>query len=325
MRQLWLVCFLLALAIPAGAQEGRFSSTVNLVPVPTLVQDGKGNAIFGLHATDFVLEDDGVAQGVHLEEEAESQPVSLIIAVQCGRRANREFGRMAGLASMLDPVLSNPENEAALVFFDSKLDLRRDFTGNADAIEQDLTQLHAGDHGAAILDVLAYSARLLGRRPEGRKRVLLLISETRDHGSKFTRLDDALALIEQNNVLVFALPFSPYISQQLDAARGTDKDEWGPNINFLSQLEYVHQAMRKNVVKTLAGLTGGEYESFATRNGFEEALIRFANNLHARYTLSFEPKDPHPGLHHIRVRLRDPAKNETVLYRSSYWVGERVP
>jgi hypothetical protein len=34
--------------------------------------------------------------------------------------------------------------------------------------------------------------------------------------------------------------------------------------------------------------------------------------------LSIAPKNPHPGLHQIRVRLRE-AGNYTVLARTSYW------
>ena len=48
----------------------------------------------------------------------------------------------------------------------------------------------------------------------------------------------------------------------------------------------------------------------------------FTNHLHSRYLLSFAPKDPHPGPHQIRVRLRgqsQDAPNGTVLARSSYW------
>jgi hypothetical protein len=51
-------------------------------------------------------------------------------------------------------------------------------------------------------------------------------------------------------------------------------------------------------------------------------MISFANHLHSRYLLSFEPKNPQPGLHQIRVRLRNPVADETVLFRSSYWVGD---
>jgi len=51
-------------------------------------------------------------------------------------------------------------------------------------------------------------------------------------------------------------------------------------------------------------------------------LIGFANHLHARYELSFEPKEPHPGLHQILVRLRHPVKDQTVLYRRTYLVAK---
>ena len=307
-----------------GQDPQSFSAQANLVRVPTLVRDASGLAVLGLHAQDFIIEDDGASQTVHLDEAAESEPVSLMIAVQCGRRAKRESGRMAGLGSMLDPVLSNPDNEAAVLFFDSKLNLARDFTNNSDQIENDLQTMPPGDGGAAILDAIAYSARLLARRSEGRKLVLLLIAETRDHGSKFTKLDDALTLIDGNNISVYALPFSPYISQQLDTVRGANQDEWTPVIDILAKLQDVRQAMRKNIPKTLAELTGGEYEMFATRNGFEDNLVSFANHLHARYELSFEPKDPHPGLHQIQVRLQTPGKNTSVLYRRTYLVAVPV-
>ncbi len=287
---------------------------------PALVKDADGSAVYGLHAEDFTIEDDGVAQSVRLDEAAESEPVSLIIAVQCGRRAQREFGRISGLASMLDPILSNSGNEAALLFFDSKLNLARAFTRDAESLEADLKNLQFGDNGAAVLDAVAYSARLLARRPEGHQRVLLLISETRDHGSRFSKLDEVVRLINETNVSVYALPFSPYVSHQLDDLRATNKDEWSPNIDILGKLGDIHQAMRKNLPRALAAMTGGEYSSFASRDAFETNMTSFTNHLHSRYLLSFEPKDPPPGLHQIRVRLRNQEKGRTVLFRRSYWV-----
>jgi len=306
----------------AGQQETSFSSQGNLVPVPTLVRDAAGNAVYGLQAQDFIIEDDGVEQAVHLDEAAEAEPISLVIAVQCGRRAQREFGRMAGLSAMLDPVLSGPRNEAALLLFDSKLNLVQDFTKYAEVIEEDLKNLEPGDHGAAILDAVAYSAKMLAKRPAGRQRVLLLISETRDHGSHFAKVDDAVRLVGVTHTLVYALPFSPYISQQLDTARGSNRDEWGPGLDIIEKLAAARQAMRKNSAKALASMTGGEYELFATRKSFEADMVGFANHLHSRYLLSFEPKNPHPGLHRIQVRLRQTDSNQTVLFRSTYWVAD---
>jgi hypothetical protein len=229
---------------------------------------------------------------------------------------------MAGLAAMLDPILTGRQNEAALLIFDSKLNLVHDFTRQADVIETDLKNLEPGDHGAAILDAVAYSAKMLVKRPEGRLRVLLLISETRDHGSHFAKIDDAVRLVGVTHTLVYALPFSPYISQQLDTARGSNRDEWGTGVDFIEKLAAARQAMRKNSAKALASMTGGEYELFATRKSFESDMISFANHLHSRYLLSFEPKDPHAGLHRIRVRLRNAGSNQTLLFRSTYWVAD---
>jgi hypothetical protein len=246
-----------------------------------------------------------------------------MIAVQCGRRARREFDRMRGLPSMLEPVLSQPDTQTALVFFDSKLNLVRDFTHNSDLIEADLKTLESGDSGAAILDAVAYSVKLLNRQPEGRQRVLLLISENRDHGSHFAKLDDVVKLIGVANVAVYALPFSPSLSQVLDTERGSNRDEtfWGAPPDLQGAFLMALAAMKKNVPEAIASMSGGEYELFASRKSFETKMNSFANHVHNRYLLSFEPKSPHPGLHQIRVRLRDPTRSETVLFRSNYWAG----
>jgi len=45
---------------------------------------------------------------VQLDEAAESEPLSLVVAVQVGRRADFELPRMHGLSAMLDPVLEQP-------------------------------------------------------------------------------------------------------------------------------------------------------------------------------------------------------------------------
>jgi VWFA-related protein len=320
------LCFaalMLVFGHAAAPQEPTFNAQSNVVLVPTLVRDAKGNVVYGLQAKDFIIEDNGVEELPYLDEAAQAGPVSLVIAVQCGRRAWREFARMRGLPSMLEPVLSQADTETALVFFDSNLNLAHDFTHNSDVIESDLRALEAGDNGAAILDAVAYSVRLLNQRPEGRQRLLLLISETRDHGSHFAKLDDVVKLIGVANVAVYALPFSPSLSQVLDTERGSNRDEayWGAPPNIQGPLLMARAAMKKNVSQAIASMSGGEYELFASRKSFETKMTSFSNHVHNRYLLSFEPKSPRSGLHQIRVRLKDPARNETVLFRSNYWAG----
>jgi VWFA-related protein len=312
-----VLALLTARAFP---QETTLRSQTTIVLVPTLVKDQRGGIVYGLHSSDFIVEDDGTAQEARLDEAPEGQAISLVVAIQRGRRANYEFPRIQGLKSMLEPLFSLGTARVAVVEFDSQVDLTRNFTRDASLVAADLTNLQAGDGGAVILDAVNYSVNLLKQEPEGRLRILLLISETRDHGSK-VKIEDAVASIGQSNAVMYAQAFSPALSNILDTARGTNKNEEHQGVDFLDLAYRTAQAMRKNVPSTIASMTGGEYELFATRKKFEVRMNDFTNHLHSRYLLSFAPKSPHPGLHQIRVRLKNGDKG-TVLARTSYWAED---
>jgi VWFA-related protein len=306
----------------AFPQETTLRSQTTVVLVPTLVKDRQGGVVYGLQAKDFIVEDDGAAQEARLDEAPEGQPISLVVAIQRGRRANYEFPRIQGLKSMLDPLFSTGTARVAVVEFDSQVDLVRSFSRDGSLVAADLTNLRAGDGGAVILDAVNYSVNLLKQEPEGRLRILLLISETRDHGSR-VKIEDAVASIGQSNAVMYALAFSPALSNILDTGRGVNKDEEQQGVNILDLAYRVAQAMRKNVPSTVASMTGGEYELFATRKKFETRMNDFTNHLHSRYLLSFAPKNPHPGLHQIRVSLKN-AENGEVLARTSYWAAGKA-
>ena len=121
-------------------------------------------------------------------------------------------------------------------------------------------------------------------------------------------------------IFFYALVFSPSRSNILDTMRGNNKNEMNPSPDLLAPLIMAAQAMKKNMPKTVASMTGGEYEMFATGKNFDLRMIDFSNHLRSRYLLSIQPKSPHAGLHELRVRLRD-AGSRTVLARSSYWAA----
>ncbi|HET7891225.1 MAG TPA: VWA domain-containing protein [Candidatus Sulfotelmatobacter sp.] len=305
----------------APSQETTLRSQSNIVLVPALVKDRDGGIVYGLQASDFLVEDNRVEQSVRLDEAPEGQPISLVVVVQRGRRAAAEFPRMQGLRTMLDPLFELGTARIALLEFDSHVETTRHFTTDAALVEDDLRDLQPGDNGAVILDAVNSAVKLLRQEPPERLRVLLLISETRDHGSR-TKIEDAVAAIGESNALMYALAFSPALSNILDTGRGTNKSEMHQGVDFIDLMYQAVQAMRKNIPSTIAAMTGGEYELFATRKKFEVRMNDFTNHLHSRYLLSFAPKNLQPGLHQIRVRLRSEsqdAADATVLARTSYW------
>jgi VWFA-related protein len=314
-----LLLLLALLSAGALSQETTFHSQSNVVVIPALVKSATGEVVYGLRAADFVVEDDGVEQAVRLDEAAEGSAVSLVVAIQRGRRANYEFPRIRRLSAMLDPMVEAGLGRVAIVEFDSQVQLIQDFTSNSERTAESLKGLQAGDDGAAILDAVDYSVKLLEKAPRERPRVLLLISETRDHGSQ-AKVDDVVAEIGQGDAAMYALAFSPTKSNIVDTMQGNNISEMHPTVDLLALGYQAAQAMRKNMPETVASMTGGEYELFATEKHFEARMVDFTNHLHSRYLLSIEPKNPHAGLHQIRVRLRD-AGDRIVLARGSYWAA----
>ena len=224
-----LLCLLWLPVGLAGAQEEpTFRTQSNVVLVPALVRDKAGEVVYGLQAKDFIVEDDGVAQTVHLDEAAEVRT-----GVPGYRRPMRATGRLrtaqnAGAGVNVAALMAQPETKVAIVAFDSRVHAVENFTSDQNAVEGALRSLQPGDDGAAILDAVSYSVRLLDGVPKDRKRVLLLISETRDHGSHAATIDDVIKAIGNSNAVVYTLAFSPSKSNVLDTLRGNNNPDFHP-------------------------------------------------------------------------------------------------
>lgn len=338
-RRSILACLLLLSPMVGRVQESTqqnipsLRTQSNVVFVPALVKDHAGKLVFGLHAKDFIIEDDGIEQLVSMDEAEPQEAVSLVIAIQSGRSALYEFQRMKGISAMLDQIVSQPQVQTAVVVFDNNVELAQDFSFESAGTEEYLKSMMEGPRrnmeegdrsGAAIYDAVQYSVNLLKKQPEDSRRVLLLISETRDHGSHAVSLDDTIRAISESNTVMYALAFSPTASTAMDTLRGewdahTDPAGW--NLDILRLMKMARQAMRKNAAKSVASMTGGEYQLFTSQKSFERLMTEFANHLHSRYLLRFEPKKSHPGLHEVRVRLKEHG-NAVVLARRSYWVED---
>jgi VWFA-related protein len=289
--------------------------TANEVLVPTLVEKRGGGVVYGLKPRDFVLEDNGVPQKIRVQEEMDTAPVALVVAVEQGGVSVLEFDKLAKLGPLLDLFLADGKGQAALVGFDSEPHLIRDFTHSSDVVNAALKHLEPGDGGDAILDTVSYAVDLLETQPKEYRRVLLLISEERDHGSKHTKEEQLIEKIGQSDVLVLSVSFSPARAELLH-----DVKDDGDNrtMNIVSTLFMMVQAFKKNVTKEVAHMSGGEYNTFTGDKGFEKRVVESAKRARNRYLITFSPTDPTPGLHTIRVRLAE-NYGAHVVARANYW------
>jgi len=289
--------------------------TANEVLVPTLVEKRGGGVVYGLKPADFVLEDNGVPQKIRVQEEMDTAPVSLVVAVEEGGVSVLEFDKLAKLGPLLDMFLADGRSQAALVGFDSKPHLIRDFTHVSEEINESLKHLEPGNGGDAILDTVSYAVDLLESQPKEYRRVLLLVSEERDHGSKHTKPAQLIQKIGESDILVLSVSFSPAKAELLHDLKDSGTDR---TMSMISTLFMVVQAFKKNVAKEVAHMSGGEYSTFTGDKGFEQQVLESAKHARNRYLITFSPSDPTPGLHTIRVRTAEDY-GARVVARANYW------
>ena len=299
------------------ADQPTLRITTTEVLVPTLVERAGGGILYGLKPDDFVLEDNGVPQKIRVQEEMDTAPVSLVVAVEEGGASVLEFDKLAKLGPLLDLFLSDGKGQAALVGFDSKPHLIRDFTHSSEDVNEALKNLDPGNGGDAILDTVSYAVDLLQSQPKEYRRVLLLISEERDHGSKHTKTEQLIRKIGQSDILVLSVSFSPAKAELLHDIKDNGDDR---TMSLVSTLAMLVPAFKKNVTKEVAHMSGGEYNTFTGDKGFEKRVVESAKHARNRYLITFSPSNPTPGLHIIRVRTAQDY-GAHIVARANYWLA----
>jgi VWFA-related protein len=326
--RLFLPVFLLSATMPAltqtpappDDQSYTLKTQSNVVLIPTTVQTKHGEMIYELKPEQFVVEDNGVPQTVRVDEDTDSLGLSLVVVVQCSRAAGYEYPKLSGLGSMIDGIAGDAPREVAIVTYGSAPLLLGKFSNSVDAMAHALAQLEpCDDPEASTLDAVAYATKLLEARQNHYRHAILLISETRDHGST-AKPAEVVAALGRTNTVVDSVAFGPGKTEVMSDLK------YGGGSGPIGLLVMAVNALKKNAAHELAALSGGEYINFTTQRGFDEGLHQLSNHVHNYYLLSFQPHaeangEPAAGMHRIRVRIPD-YPEARIRFRESYFAGE---
>lgn len=303
-------------------------STSTLVVVPTLVRSPSGELIQTLHASDFRLTDNGVDQKVSVED-VERQPLAVVVLLQTGGAAHRQFASYANLPTLLDYMMGSSTHRVALVTFDSQPESFWSFTSKLDSLKE-LSHPEPGDGGAAIYDAIDYGIGLLKQQPPNFRRILLLFSQTHDEGSKAEE-DAVIRRLGENNVTIYSVTFSPektWLKDQFtkplheNPRYQLSKVPGDPSLlhtfSLSEPLGVAIRAMRTNAASEISSLSGGEYVQFDDKHDLERELAILANHIPNRYALSFRPTSTQAGFHAIQVQVPHQPTLQ-ISARTSYW------
>jgi len=319
--------------------------TVQVVLVPTLVTDKKGNSINGLRMNDFILYDNGKPQKV--DRDVAFLPLSMVICIQ--RNANVEvmLPKIRKIGNMLHDQLVGQDGEVAIVSFDHRIEVLQDFTGDADLINQAVAKIRPGGQNSRMIDAVQTGVHML-RHKKDRRKVIVLISEIFDKSSEAHPKEVATDL-QLNNIDVYTLNINriltaltakpdvprpdPFPAGARPHPAGTSIDPTtmaqmggaeGDSVDFIPVVEEMYRQTKhifvKDPARVFTKLTGGQELGFMTQAELEKAIATIGTEIRSQYILSYSPNNKiEGGFHTIRVTVDLPGMR--VRTRRGYWMA----
>jgi VWFA-related protein len=299
------------------AQDVTIKTNVPLVQIPVTVTDRKGRFIEKLSPEDFVVRDEGVPQKFQLDtSDTLVSPVAAVFVVQASGISAAALAKIQLVGPLVRPMIGDG-GRAAVIAFDSEVEIRQPFTSDATKFRQVFEAIQPRViKKARLYDAILEAAAILETRPLGDRRVIFLISESRDRSSH-AKLGETIERVQKAGIAVYPITYS---EQKIAwTARPEDDPVMPGGPDYGGAVVELGRLGAPNAAEALAHATGGRHQGFATFNGLQEVLARDANEIHSQYLLSFTPPDSSERMFR-RLEVFLPKRPDAVVRaRPGYW------
>jgi VWFA-related protein len=189
-----------------------------------------------------------------------SQGPRLQAALQSAKRP----GRDVGVPTVDGPFANGPMINGHSV--DPNLDNQR---GNSGPF------LNLPKEKHPLNDAILAAARALSQQPKGRRRIIYVVTDGKEAGSKATQ-KEVIQYLLTNNVSVYGTIVG-------------DSALWG--VGYLDKL-HLPLLPTDNIMPRYAVLTGGSLESEISENGIQKSFSAITDSLRTQYTLGYYSHQP---------------------------------
>lgn len=326
---------------PTGQEPSIFTfrAGVTEVMVPVTVIAKGGDYVVNLTPDDFKLYDNETKQAIKVQ--LTEMPISLVVLVNNSDRVESLLPVVRKVGVLFTSLLLGEQGEAAILTYDHRVEVKQDFTRNADQLEKALADIQRGSSQARLSDAMVRALGMLARRPEGRRKVIVAIGEDRNYGSE-TPLGYTLREAQLGGVLVYtvglsrlksalsmppeppppaqfppgATPMPPGVPPTAENQR-----QAGGQVNLGAAVAAVatglNDLFRNQPMEAYAKGTGAVRVTASNKRAINEAIERISRELHSQYLITYRPANLEGGYHNIRVEVNRPV--DEVRTRPGYF------
>jgi VWFA-related protein len=295
---------------------------VNFIDVPVTVRDKKGNLVFGLTWRQFRIYEDGQRQSIRFfSVDPLPLSVAFVIDQSLPsdvmKKVNRSLSALQGAFSPADTIAVYTYDKSPQMVTDftaaqgprlpvilerAKRDgrdmgmpittgpLATGMVINGQIPDPNLAPQRGSGVGFLtapkdvhpLNDAILEAAKALAKQPKGRRRILYVISDGKEAGSKVT-VKEVVRYLLTNNISVYGTLVG-------------DSATWG-----IGYLDKIHLPLlpTDNVMPKYASQTGGSLDAELSENGIQMSFAKITESVRTQYTLGYYSHSPAiSGRHH---------------------------
>jgi Ca-activated chloride channel homolog len=281
----------------AGGQEqrhGQIRVETNLVEILTSVIDARGQPVPDLTQDQFDLSEEGVPQKIVRFEAQTNRPLDLALMVDASASTFKDLKFEDEAAVHFIGQVVRPGDRLAVFEFDEDVTELAEFSDNVPGLQAAVRRIVPGA-GTSIYDALVLGSRALRRRPEGRRRAFVLVTDAGETTS-VAKFEDARRAAISSEALLYSVVIRPI------------KNESGRN------------TAGEHALITITDSTGGAMFILDELAQLDAMFDRIDRELRTQYLLGYYPNPaPPPGSYrHVDVKVKS---GDLVRFRKGYFTA----
>ncbi len=294
-----LVCTLVWAALWAqtrnpGDEVPVIRADVDVVNILATVRDKRGHYVADLDRDEFDVYEDGVKQKIeyfNYEAGEQAQPLTIVLLIDTsGSVKDKLRFEQQAAGEFLQSTLRKDVDLAAVVQFDSEVNLVQDFTYDYQRLEDSILEIRAGG-ATKLYDSIFLAVEDLLAGEVGRK-VIVVLSDGADTQSVITS-EQAIRVAQNQDVLIYGIGVR---------SAGYDSD-FGK-------------------LKEFANATGGLFfKSKASLQRLRDAFEQINQEIKNQYSLGYISTNPRPDGSFRRISVRLKRSSLKVTHRKGYYAG----
>lgn len=287
---------LLADASPQGQSPG-IKVEVNLVEILASVIDAKGEPVPNLTADSFTVSEEGVPQKIARFEAQTNRPLDLVLMIDSSMSEQKEMKFEGEAASRFISEVVRPGDALCVFEFSDAVTDLADFSSDVPKLQAAVRRITPGA-GTAMYDAIVLGSQFIRRRPSGRRRAIILVTDAGETTS-VSKFEDARRAAIASGALLYSIVIRPV------------KNENGRN------------TAGEHALITITDGTGGAFFVLDGLDQLDAMFDRINRELRTQYLLGYYPSasEPPGSLRHVEVAVKS---GDLVRYRKEYFTAGRA-